>query len=130
MILKIIFLKIYSIRGLQQLQYEERLKRVKLYSVYGRLLRVDLIKVWKSFHCEVDVGLSSLFQRSVVTVTRGHSFKLVVAQSRTETRRRFFSVRVVSLWNSLPSGVVESASLGTFKKRLDDWLGEVLYSTL
>ena len=119
-----------EIAGLQQLPYEERLKRANLYSVYGRLLRVDMIKVWKSFHSEVDVGLSSLFQRSAVTGTRGHTYKLAVVRSRTETRRRFFAVRVVSHWNALPLGVVESATLGTFKSRLDDWLGDLLYSSL
>ena len=36
--------------GMCGLDYEERLRRIGLFSVEGRLLRIDLVKVWKCFH--------------------------------------------------------------------------------
>ena len=82
------------------LPYTDRLKRIGLYSVGGRLVRADLVKVWKAFHCDIDVGIADLFQLHGVSSTRGHAFKLVVPQCRTEVRRRSFALRVVQRWNA------------------------------
>ena len=54
--------------------------------------------------------------------TRGHSLKIKGGQFRTELRRNFFSQRVVNLWNSLPTEVVEATSLNMFKSRIDGFL--------
>ena len=43
---------------------------------------------------------------------------------RTEVRRNFFTRRVVNVWNSLPSNVVETKMLCDFKKKLDIALGD------
>lgn len=53
------------------------MKSLDLLSVPDRLLRVDLIKYWKSFHCvgAEDVGLSSMF-RAIDGQTRGHPCKV------------------------------------------------------
>ena len=112
-----------EIEGVGQLVYGERLKSVGLYSLKGRLLRMDLIKVWKSFNAVVDVGLSSLFQRATYSGTRGHELKLVVPMCSTEMRRRFMAVRVVGKWNSLPERVVLKTSLHSFKTALDVFWG-------
>ena len=54
--------------------------------------------------------------------TRGHSLKIKGGRFRTELRRNFFSQRVVNLWNSLPTEVVEATSLNMFKARMDGFL--------
>jgi len=42
-------------------------------------------------------------------------------RSRLDIRKYFFSNRIVSVWNSLPSHVVEADSVLTFQKKwLDD----------
>ena len=119
-----------EILGVRNSTYRERLQTIGLYSVYGRLLRNDLVKVWKAFNGSPDVGLSSLFTVSTNTHTRGHAYKLVVPVARSEARRRTFAVRVVVRWNGLPSSVVESPTVSTFKSRLDNFLGVELFSAL
>jgi len=47
---------------------------------------------------------------------------------QTESIIAFFSCRVVTLWNNLPSKVVSAPSLNTFKGRLDKYWGHHCYS--
>ena len=55
---------------------------------------------------------------------------LAIQMCRLVVRRRFFVVRVVSVWNSLPSRVVEADSVECFKRRLDGVLGSRLLTTI
>ena len=82
------------------LEYVARLRDLGLYSVSGRLLRADLIKIWKVLHCGQDSELAELCEVCVTSRTRGHSLKLVMPACRSETFRRDFVVRRVLLWNS------------------------------
>jgi len=41
---------------------------------------------------------------------------------RLSVRQKFFSQRVVNVWNKLTASVVEATSVNTFKKRLDKWM--------
>ena len=50
-----------EIANISHLAYVERSKALELFSIFGRLLRADLIKCWKIFHSEVDVGLLHRF---------------------------------------------------------------------
>ena len=104
--------------GLSSVGYSERLRYLGLYSVQGRLLRADLIKIWKIFHSEIDIGLEGIFDRNSHNSTRGHSYKLAVPRCRTETRRRFFDVRCVLLWNQLSGDLVGVRRLEGFKAGL------------
>ena len=54
-----------EIADVSQLAYEERLKVLELFSIFGRLLRADLVKCWKIFHSEVDIGLLDGFTVAV-----------------------------------------------------------------
>lgn len=72
-------------------------------------------------------GGEGLFQYEPAVGTRGHHYKLAHVRCSLECQRRFFSVRVVSSWNSLPSAVVELSNLGAFKAALKDYLGQKLY---
>ena len=112
-----------EVEGLSGLEYVERLKSLDLYSIRGRLLRSDLIKVWKVFNPQTEVGLDSLFEREFHLATRGHRYKLSTPRCRTEILRRFLSVRVVGVWNDLPPQVVEASTVNSFKARLDKHMG-------
>ena len=111
------------------LQYEARLRAIGLYSVWGRLLRLDLIKIWKAHHAEEEVGLGGMFEYSVRN-SRGHNLKLSVPICRTEVKRRLLAVRWVAVWNSLPAEVVEVGSVATFKTHLDVFLGDRLFAVV
>lgn len=47
--------------------------------------------------------------------TRGHSLKLEKPRHRTMKRNKFFSLRIVNEWNSLPEEVIDSPSVNTLK---------------
>ena len=120
-----------EVDGMRGLDYEERLRECGIYSVRGRLLRQDLIKVWKTFHSVEDVGLSSIFLLATNEVnTRGHHLKLNLPSCRTEIRRRSLGARCVFTWNSLRAETVEAASVCSFKSRLAVDLGDRLFGVV
>ena len=119
-----------EVSGFSSLDYAARLRELKLHSVYGRLLRGDLIKMWKVFHSFMCADLSGLFNLVRDSRTRGHTYKLTIPMCRTELMRRSFGVRHVQLWNSLPAEVVETESLTIFKSGLARVLGEKLFEFL
>ena len=119
-----------EVLGLEDLDYNSRLRELGLFSVYGRMLRCDLIKLWKVFHAEVDIGLRDIFERHSHGSTRGHKFKLSVPRCRTEIRRRFFNVMCVEIWNGLSHRAVDSDSLECFKAIIDGNLLDVFYRTV
>ena len=109
-----------AVHGLSHLNYGERLRSLNLFSLKGRRLRADLIKYWKVFHPvdSSDDSLRELFTLAPNVGTRGHVFKLSLPRVTTDLARRFFSVRCVVLWNSLPADVVQCNNLTKFKQLL------------
>ena len=58
--------------------------------------------------------------------TRGNGFKLKEGRFRLNIRKKSFTVRVVRLWNRLPSDVAVVPSSETSKARLDQALGNLI----
>ena len=116
-----------NIAGLATLPYNERLRETGLYSIAGRLLRLDLIKIWKILKLESNPDLASLFELSGYGATRGHRLKLNVPICHTEVFRRTLAVRRVTVWNGLPAEVVDCDSVVSFKRGLDVHLGDKLF---
>ena len=58
----------------------------------------------------------------------GNGFKLGGGTFRLDFRKKFFTLRVVTHWNRLPSEVVYAPSLEAFKARLDGALSNLAYS--
>ena len=117
-----------QIDGLKSCSYSERLQILQLYSVQGRLLRADLILYWKILHEKSCISPSEVFQLSSSIRTRGHQLKLFHHHVNTDVRKRFFTVRRIHVWNSLPECVVCAPDLNTFKHMLDKHIPELLYA--
>ena len=111
---------------LRGLDYEARLRSLKLPTLTYRRLRGDVINVYKYIHGIYRLSLAdNMFEMAQYGATRGHSFKLYKHQSRLNLRKHFFSQRVVDVWNSLPDDVVTAPSLNMLKRRLDyHWRNE------
>ena len=51
--------------------------------------------------------------------TRDHSLKLVKVRCTRDSRRHFFSNRVIKRWNQLNQEAVDATSINAFKSKLD-----------
>ena len=109
---------VYSIK---HLEYEERLKKLRLPTLRYRRLRGDLIEVYKIVtHYNEDVNC--LFNFNCDYITRGNTFKLLQGRFRYDLRKHYFTNRITSIWNSLSDHVVSSSNINTFKNRLDKFM--------
>ena len=103
---------------LRLLDYEERLKKLNIPSLYYRRSRGDMIECYKYLHGLYKVT-HDILPRDTKTKTRGHSYKLLKPSVQTSVRENFFSVRVVNPWNSLPEEVVSAPSINILKSKLN-----------
>ena len=104
--------------GFGQLSYLDRLSKSKLESLEVRRLHNDLIMTYKVLAGLVDVDADASGFFSYVNSghdTRGHCLKLLGHQCRVNTRKFFFTERVVEPWNSLPATALDFSSLSKFK---------------
>jgi len=84
-----------------------------------RLLRFDLIFVYKILFGMIETDVSALFVvNNVDTVTRGHNLKLFVRQSGIDIRKYFSLIGSFSVGIVLPATPNEFASLGCFRGML------------
>ena len=104
--------------GFQLLLYDERCALLGLDRLELRRIRADLIFCYKIIRGLVLLPADRFFTFSCNSVTRGHSFKLFLPDSRVNCRQHFFAVRVLRIWNSLPEEVVSSDHLSLFIRRL------------
>ena len=109
-----------QIPSLRDSDYTDRLKMLKLPSLYYRRARGDMIECFKylSGTYKVDTNFLLMDQNR----TRGHSRKLKKLSAQKPCRSTFFSRRITNAWNALPESVISSPTLNTFKSRLDkEW---------
>jgi len=104
---------------LKDLEYHERLRKLKLWTLQERRNRADLIELFKMVRGISTVPLDSYFQLADAGRTRGHCWKLMKSHSRCDARLYFFSERVVNRWNSLPREAVEVTTVNSFKSHLE-----------
>ena len=107
------------IPALLELQYFDRPRRLKLETLELRRLKSDLILVFKIFNGLVDLKFEEFFTLSPCTITRGHAQRLVLPKVRLDLRKHFFAVRVITIWNNLPTEVVNCTTVTCFKTKLD-----------
>ena len=101
--------------------YNDRLQMLKLESLQSRRTKNDLVFLYKILHNLVDVPFDDYFKCSDFSGhdLRRHNLHLVRPKpSKTLCRQNFFTVRVIDHWNKLPTNIITSPSLTTFKYRL------------
>ena len=114
------------IRGLEHLPYEDRLRKLGLFSLEKRRLRGDLIAAFQYLKGAYRDAGEGLFIRDCSNRTRGNGFTLKQVKFRLAIWKKFFTVRVVRHWNRLPKEVVNVPSLAVFKARWDTALGNIV----
>ena len=107
------------IPSLRALPYEERLKRLNLFSLEKRRMRGDLIQVYKYLNKLSNVDHSKLFELQTNPRTRNNGYPIQSRRCNTDIGRSFFSNRIIRHWNELPAEVVTARTIDTFKNRLD-----------
>jgi hypothetical protein len=106
--------------GMQSLNYEEKLRQLKLPKLETRRLRGDMIEVFKIFHGYSGVT-RNVFQLSDNSL-RGHHLKLFKKRFNSTCGKYAFSNRVTDLWNSLPVSVIMCDTVKNFEVHLDRFL--------
>ena len=109
--------------GLKNLEYEERLRRCDLTTLRFRRMRGDMIEMWKHFNVYDRDILTPSFTPNERPVRNGnHKFQLYQRRSGdgergVQTNSYYF--RTTEMWNGLPTSVVESKTVDSFKNNLD-----------
>lgn len=86
-------------------------------SLQDRTFKTDMCETYKYLHNFYKTDPKSLFihpQRQL----RGHSLKLAKSYCRTDTKKYFFTNRVIDGWNNLSEKVISAPSLESFKNNL------------
>ncbi|XP_075298719.1 uncharacterized protein LOC142364092 isoform X1 [Opisthocomus hoazin] len=118
-----------TMRGLEHLSYEERLRELVLFSLEKRP-RGDLINAYKYLKGGCREDGARLFLVVPSDMTRGNGHKLKHGKFQLNTRKKFFTLRVTEPWNRLPGEVVVSPSLEIFEACVDKVLCSLLWVTL
>jgi len=115
------------IEGIRHLPYTERLRTLKLPSLYYRRRRGDMLQVFQLLHGAFDQDPALFLTPTTDRRTRGHPWKISKTRAQSRVRRNAFSSRVVNDWNALPAAVVSADSINQFKSRLDKHWGNSMY---
>ena len=99
--------------------YKDRLRYLNLPTLKYRRLRGDMLETYKILNDIYDNEAAPVLELSGTRMTRGNDKKLNKVMCKTDLRRHFFTQRVVDVWNSLPSEIINSASVNIFKNKLD-----------
>jgi len=84
-----------------------------------------MIEVYKILTGKYDPTLPSILHCNINSTTRGNPLKLCTYRPKYDLCKYNFTIRVIILWNSLPTLVITADSVDSFKNRLDKfWANE------
>ncbi len=109
---------------LQVLQYEERLRAMKLMTLEERRERGDLIAVYRLINHmdKVDNENLLLTREEERRQMKGHMKKLRKARCRNDMKKCSFPQRRVVTWNELREEVVEAGCVSLMKEKLGKYI--------
>ena len=105
------------------MEYDERLRLLKLPTLRYRRHRGDLIEMYKMIHGMYDKDVLPFFdlrEDVVSTVNRRHSKQIFITRSAKDVRSNYYTKRVAPVWNELTEEIVSAPSVDSFKRRLDE----------
>ena len=97
---------------MKELPYKDRLKQLGLWTLEERRNRADLLEMFKMLTWKSSPKFKSLFERSTLSATRGHSVRLVKQRcklnvvSSVVNWKVFFCERVIDRLNRLSEDCV------------------------
>ena len=100
------------VTNIDKLAYYERLRHFRLYSLYGRRQRGNLIETYKILNGWDHVEAGNFFQDFSLDLPEIFKHK-----ARLQIRHRFFSHRVSDQWNGLLQTMVNEKTVSQFKTR-------------
>ena len=89
------------IRGLEHLSFEERLRKLELFSLGKRRLWGDLIAAFQYLNGVYEKDGDRLFSRACRNSTSGICFKVKAGRFRLDTKKKHFTTRVVRFYNEV-----------------------------
>ena len=103
--------------------YEERLKRLGMFSLRRRRPRGNRIEAFKMIHGIDEVNLGKLFCIDEDERTRKHSLCLKIRRhANLNIGLKFFTRRVINYWNHFTDVVASCKSLSTFKIKIYEFM--------
>jgi len=114
-----------TIRGLEHLCYEERLRELRLFSLKKRRLQRDLRAAFQYIKEIYKKDGERLFNKACGNRTRDNGFKFKEDRFGLDIRKKFFTMAVVRHGNWLPREAVDVPSLELFKVRLKKALSKL-----
>jgi ribonuclease P/MRP protein subunit RPP40 len=107
------------VSGLAGTSYKEKLQEVGLLSLEERRHQADMHLMHKIMHGEGGLEANVWFERasSAAHATRSGAdpFNVKVKSGRLEVRRDFYSMRVITDWNRIPSEIKSRPGTSRFK---------------
>jgi len=91
------------LRQCRHLNYRQHLEFLNLPTLAFRRRRGDMIEVYKILTGKYDQTLPSILYRNINGTTRGNPLKLCTYCPKYDLCKYNFTVRVINLWNSLPT---------------------------
>ncbi len=107
------------VKDMRELPYEDRLRRLNIFSLERRRLRGDLILDYNIFHGRLDLPRTGCFEAPPERNLRERDYKLRHRSFRLLRRKTAFSARFPISWDKLPMAMVNAPTLDTFKRLPD-----------
>ena len=118
---------IKNVTGLKGKTYSEKLKEIDMLSLEKRRTYLELVETFKIIRGYTKVDRSKLFELvsdNLRRQTRSSECPVNIVQKRCnlDIRRNFYTARVSSYWNDLPTDLKLTPALGMFKNNLKSYM--------
>jgi len=97
------------------------------FSLEKRRLQGDLTVAFQNLKGAHRKDKENIFSKACCDRMRGNGFKLREGRFRLDTRKKFFTMRVMEPWHRSPREVVNAPSLETLKVGLDGALSNSVW---